>query len=268
MKKILLFSVFFFYLATFAQDSAVGGKKAVKDQTLPRGNAAFEEKNYAEAEADYRISQSKFSKNAKPSYNLGNAIYRQKQPAEAKYQFAKAIRNAKTKPEKHQAFHNLGNCLMTEKDYQGAVDAYKNALRNNPQDEETRYNYALAKLYLKNHPPKKDGKNKDKDKKDDKKDDKDKDKNKDNQNDKDKDKDKNKDKKDDKGQPDKNKEGDNDKNKKDDKGQGQPKENPGGMSKQRLESLLDAVNNEEKKVQDKVNLQKVKANPKKTDKDW
>jgi len=239
----------------------LGGLNAQeKDKNLPKGNDAFEDKNYADAEADYRISQSKFTKKAATSYNLGNAIYRQKQAAEAKYQFAKAIKNAKTKPEKHQAFHNLGNCLMEQKDYSGAVESYKNALRNNPNDEETRYNFALAKLYLKNNPPKGgDDKDKNKDKNKDKKDDKkqDKDKNKDNK-EKEKDKDK----------QDQNKEGKNDKEQKDDKSQGQPKENPGQMSKQRVESLLDAVNNEEKKVQDKVNLQKAKTAPKKTDKDW
>ena len=139
---------------------------------------------------------------------------------------------------------------MKDKDYGGAVEAYKNALRNNPADEETRYNYALAKKMLKENPPKKDDKkdkdkkDKDKDKKDDKKDGKDKDQDK-------KDGDKNKDNKDNK-----------------DQNQGQPKPQPGGISKQRLENLLDAVNNEEKKIQDKVNKQKVQANPKKAEKDW
>lgn len=247
---MILYSVLLFSLALSAQDSATG-KKPRKDPNLSRGNAAFEEKKFADAEANYRISQSRFAKNAKPSYNLGNAIYRQKQSAEAKYQFAKAVKYAKTKPQKHQAFHNLGNCLMNEKDYQGAVEAYKNALRNNPGDEQTRYNYALAKLYLKNNPPKKDGgkdKNKDKNKDKDKNDDKDKDKKPDPQQ-----------KPDPKDQGNKDQKEDN---------QGQPKPNPGGMSKQRMESLLDAVNNEEKKVQDKVNLKKAKASPKKAEKDW
>jgi hypothetical protein len=150
---------------------------------------------------------------------------------------------------------------MKEKNYSGAVEAYKNALRNNPNDEETRYNYALAKLYLKNNPPKKDDKkNKDKDKKDDKKDKKDKDKDKDKKDDKKDGNDKDKDKKDSK----------NDKNQQDNKDQNgnKPQPQPNGVSKQRLNNLLDAVNNEEKKVQDKVNKQKVQANPKKAEKDW
>lgn len=256
MKKLFLYSLILLSFVAKSQE---------KDKDLPKGNDAFADKKYADAEANFRISQSKNPKKAIASYNLGNAIYRQNQSGESKYQFAKAIKTAKTSPEKHQAYHNLGNALMNEKDYSNAVEAFKNALRNNPTDEETRYNYALAKEYLKNNPPK-DDKKKDKDKKD--KDKKDKDKK------DDKKKDENKDKKDDKGKDkdDKNKDGKNEKDKKDGKnrneGKPQPQPQPGGISKQRLESMLDAVNNEEKKVQDKVNLQKVKPNPKKVEKDW
>ncbi|MBW4359017.1 tetratricopeptide repeat protein [Flavobacterium taihuense] len=232
-----------------------------KDKVLPKANEEFVAKNFVDAEADYRISYSKFPSRTVASYNLGNAIYKQNQFSESKYAYANALKNLKSRPQKHKAFHNLGNVFMKEKDYTQAVEAYKNALRNNPEDEETRYNYALAKKMLKDNPPPKNDKNKDKnkdkdkDKKDDKKDDKKKDDKKDG--------DKDKDKKDD------NKEGD--KNKKEGKpkdDQGQPKPKPGGISKQRLENLLDAVNNEEKKIQDKVNANKVKSSPVKTEKDW
>ncbi len=251
MRKVLLYSFLLLSLAINAQE---------KDTDLPKGNDSFDEKKYADAEAEYRLSESNNPKKATAPYNLGNAIYRQNQSDEAKYHYAKALKNAKTKEEKHKAFHNLGNTFMKAKDYGNAVEAYKNALRNNPADEETRYNYALAKQYLKDNPPKKDrdkNQDKNKDKKDDKKDSKDKDKDKkdDKKDGQDKDKDK--------------KEGDKDKDKKDDKDQnGQPKPQPGGIPKQRIQNLLDAVNNEEKKVQDKVNKQKVEVNPKKAEKDW
>jgi tetratricopeptide (TPR) repeat protein len=246
MKQRFLYSLLFLSLAIFAQE---------KDANLPKGNQEFEDKKYTEAEADYRISQSKTPKSELASYNLGNAIYRQNQSSEAKNSYLKAIENSKTRAQKHQAFHNLGNVFMKEKNYSQAVEAYKNALRNNPSDEESRYNYALAKKMLKDNPPKKDDKKKDKDKKD--KDKKDKDK-------KDDKKDGDKDKKDDK------KEGN--KDKKDDKGKDKPNEKPqpkpGGISKERLQNLMDAVNNEEKKVQEKVNAKKVKGKPVQTEKDW
>ncbi len=251
-KYWILFICLFSFLAR--------GQQKETDNNLPKGNDSFSDKKYDEAEAEYRISESKYPKKSIASYNLGNAIYKQNQTAEAKYHYAKALKNAKSREEKHQAFHNIGNTFMKNKDYSNAVEAYKNALRNNPKDEETRYNYALAKEYLKNNPPKKDG-DKNKDKKDKKDDNKDKNKDKDKKDDKkDEGKDKDKDKK----------EGDKNKDKKEDKNQndGKPKPQPGGMAKQRVENLLDAVNNEEKKIQDKVKKQKIQANPKKAEKDW
>ncbi|UFH47922.1 tetratricopeptide repeat protein [Flavobacterium galactosidilyticum] len=239
----------------FAFSAMAGLYAQQKDRVLPKANEEYAESKFADAEANYRISDSKFPNKATAPYNLGNSIYKQKQSSEAKFAYAKALKNSKSREDKHRAFHNLGNVFMNEKDYTQAVEAYKNALRNGPTDEQTRYNYALAKKMLKDNPPKDDKKKddkKDKDKKDDKKDgEKDK-----------KDQDKDKDKKDDKGDQDKKK---NDP-KQDDKGE--PKPQPGGISKERLENLLDAVNKEEKKVQDKVNAQKVKGKPVKTEKDW
>lgn len=243
MKNIFLHLLLLFSFVVNAQQ---------KDKILPKANEEYAKKNFAEAEADYRISHSKFPNRTVAPYNLGNAIYKQNQIAEAKFAYSKAIENTKLRPQKHKLFHNLGNIFMKEKNYTEAVEAYKNALRNNPSDEETRYNYALAKKKLKENPPKDDKKKDDKkkDKKDDKKDD--------------KKKDGDKDKKDDKGDKDKKDPKKDDKSNKEEK----PKPAPGGISKQRLENLLDAVNNEEKKVQDKVNAQKVKGKPVKTEKDW
>ena len=244
MKNYILYILLPFSFAVSGQE---------KDKTLPKANDEYSEKKFVEAEANYRISNSKFPKRTVAPFNLGNSIYKQNQIAEAKFAYAKAIENIKTRPQKHKVFHNLGNVFMKEKNYTAAVEAYKNALRNNPSDDETRYNYALAKKKLKENPPKEDKK---KDKKDDKKDgEKEK---KDDKSEKEKEDDKGKDKPADKG------------DKKDEKPQddGKPKPMPGGISKQRLENLLEAVNNEEKKIQDKVNAQKVKGKPVQTEKDW
>jgi tetratricopeptide (TPR) repeat protein len=245
MKNIILILLFLFSLGGIAQK---------KDFDLPQGNQDFAEKQYAEAEANYRISKANNPKRATASYNLGNAIYEQNQPSEAKYAYANAIANAKGKQQKFSAFHNIGNVFMKEKDYAKAVEAYKNALRNNPKDEQTRYNYALAKKMLKDNPPKKDDKKDDKKDKDKDKKDKDKDK-KDGDKDKDK-KDPDKDKKEDKGKP------------KEDKQDPKPDPQKQDAAKERNKNLLDAVNNEEKKIQDKINANKVKGKPIKTDKDW
>lgn len=260
MKNCIKYGFTFFALLFIG----LGGVWAQeKDKSLPKANEEYKESKYAEAEAEYRISNSKFPNRSVSPYNLGNAIYKQNQASEAKYAYGKALKNAKSRIQKHKAYHNLGNVFMKEKDYTQAVEAYKNALRNNPADEETRYNFALAKKMLKENPPKdnKDNKDKNKDKND-------KDKNKD-QDKKDQDK-KDQDKKDQE-KKDNKKDGDQDKKDgKDKKDENQPpKPQPGRISKDRLENLLDAVNNEEKKIQDKVNAKKVKGKSSvQTEKDW
>jgi len=224
-----------------------------KDKNLFNGNQSFKQKNYATAEADYRVTESKKSpKKTITSYNLGNSIYRQNQQGEAQIKYIQALESAKTKAEKHKIYHNLGNTFMMDKNYEAAAEAYKNALRNNPLDEETRYNYALAKKNKKENPPPKGNNDKNKGGGDDKKPQPENNK-----------KDKGNDKKDDKGE-----------NKKDDKGKGDEKEDkkeqpkPSGADKQRIDNILDAVNNAEKKIQDKVNERKVKARPASNEKDW
>ncbi|RZJ72402.1 tetratricopeptide repeat protein [Flavobacterium sp.] len=257
MKQLLTYSLILFGLSSvFAQDKP----KEEKDRSLPKGNEAFAEKKYADAEADYRISQSKFAKKAAASYNLGNSIYEQKHEIEAGYAYGNAIKNATTRDEKHRAYHNMGNVLMGMKDYQGAVNAYRDALINKPSDDETRYNYALAKKMLKENPPKPNDKDKDKkgnDKEDKKNGGNDKNQ-KQNQKDKqDQDKGSGKDKQD------QNKGGEGN------KPQEGPKPTPGsGISGKRVENLLDAVNYEEKKVQDKMKEKQEKGRPVKTEKDW
>lgn len=259
MKSIITYILILCAAGCFAQNN---------NRIINKGNKAFEGKNYIAAETDYRQSASNAPATAPAAYNLGNAIYRQNLPGEAKFAYLKAIENAKTKKQKHLAYHNLGNSFMQEKNYQAAVESYKNALRNNPADEQTRYNFALAKKMLKDNPPPPPPK-------DDKKDDKNKDKeqNKDQGgggNDKDKgDKGDQKDKGD-QGKQDNQKDKGSDGKDKQDKGEGDKDKQPAGPSpsKQRMENLLDAMNNEEKKIQDKINAQKVKAQPKRQEKDW
>ncbi|WP_320814289.1 tetratricopeptide repeat protein [Flavobacterium sp.] len=252
MEKITVALVLFITSLIFGQN---------KDQNLYEGTTAFEGKEYVKSESNLRVSQSNNAdKKAVANYNLGNSIYRQNQPSEAKYKFASAVEVAKTKEEKHKAYHNLGNTFMLEKNYQGAVDAYKNALRNNPLDDETRYNYALAKKKQKENPPK-DDKKKDKDKDKDKKDKDQKDKDKKDQDKKDEGKDKKDDKKNGDDKKDKGDKGDDDKKE-------QPNPKPSGANKQQIENLLNAVNNSEQKIQDKINAKKVKTSPATNEKDW
>ncbi|CAM3744533.1 tetratricopeptide repeat protein [Flavobacterium gelidilacus] len=235
MNRVIVYIVLLVSSFIFAQED---------HKDLYKGNESFKGKKYIASEADYRVSASSDKKvKAASYYNMGNSIYRLNQPGEAKFKFFEATTSAKTKDEKHKAFHNLGNTLMLEKNYQGAVESYKNALRNNPYDEQTRYNYALAKKFLKENPPKSGGGGNDKDK----------------NKDKDQDKNKDQDQQDKKDKKDQNKEGD-----KEDKGNPKPQ----GADKQKIENILEAVNNAEKKIQEKVNSRKEKGVRVQTDKDW
>ena len=238
---------------------------------LSEASLALQKDEFPIAEADYRKAIALNPANETGKYNLGTAYYGKSKNAEAMNRFKQAATVATAKPEKHRAFHNLGNTFMNEKKYAEAVEAYKNALRNNPTDNESRYNLALAKDLLEKNPPQDDqGEDENKNKEDNKE-------NKDKKDEGDKDDEKeNKDKGD---QKDENKEGDNEEDKgqpdepKDEKdGEGdkpqQQQPVPGQLSPQQVKSLLEAMNNEEKKVQDKINAQKQKGAKIKSNKDW
>ena len=81
----------------------------------------------------------------KATFNLSNEYYTEGYFEDAISRQLEAIKLAKNKIEKHKAYHNLGNSFMKKEMCSDAVSAYKSALRNNPNDDETRYNLALAK---------------------------------------------------------------------------------------------------------------------------
>jgi tetratricopeptide (TPR) repeat protein len=84
-----------------------------KDKNLYNGNQLFKGKKYADAEADYRVTESKKSpKKATAGFNLGNSVYRQNQQGEAQIRYIQALEYAKTKEDKHRIYHNLGNTFM------------------------------------------------------------------------------------------------------------------------------------------------------------
>jgi len=234
---------------------------------LSQGALAIENNEFITGEVAYRKAIAMEENKAIGSYNLGNAYYKNSKNEEALSRFVNAAKVATTKPQAHQAFHNLGNALMNQKEYSGAVEAYKNALRNNPSDDQSRYNLALAKDLLEKNPPQegeddqdKDQDNQDKKDQQDKKDDQDKDQ------DQEKDpKDKKGDEQEDKKEPQEPKDP-KDEQAKQDQQQQQPAD--GKLSPQQVKNLLESMNNQEKKVQDKINAKKQKGIKIKSEKDW
>lgn len=232
------------------------------------GNTAIKH-SFTDAEKLYRKAISQQPTNTKSTYNLGNAYYESNLFDEALMRLTEAAKTG-SKDEKHKAYHNIGNVLMNNKDCKKAVEAYKNALRNNPSDDETRYNLALAKECAKEQGG--GGKDQDKDEEQQKED---------QQNEEKKDSDKQQDqnqKNKEKGdnQDDQNKNGDekNDKGNPNDKDGDEKNRSPknqsqqGKLSPQQVKNLLEAMNNEENKVQKKMNASKTKGTIIKTDKDW
>ena len=276
MKYIII--ALFTLLATnsFSQekdkDAALLAQKKANNFVYEANNLIGDD-DFVSAEMAYRKAISEQGTSVAGIYNLGNSYIKKGSFDEALYRLDQAAKAATSKNEKHKAYHNIGNVLMKNKKCKEAVEAYKNALRNDPTDNETRYNLGLAKICAEQQKDdNKDDKNKDNkdDKKDqDKKDDKGDDKDKKDQDQKDKD-DQNKkegdDKKDDKGKP---KDDKDNKGKEGDKNKQQPpKPQPGQLSPQQVKNLLEAMNNEEQKVQEKMNAEKQKGVIIKTEKDW
>lgn len=242
-----------------------------------KGFEANKNKKTIESEMDYRKAISKNKNNTIAQYNMGDLLFNQKAYKEASgfYQEASISKGA-TKEEKHKAYHNLGNIAMQEKEYDKAVLAYKEALRNNPDDDETRYNLAVAKEMLKKNPPQnQDNQNKDKnqDKKDQNNQD-NKDKNQDNNQNKDQKDNKSDKNKENQDKKDQNNQGNNQNNdnKEGDKQENKPQQ-PGESSQNKLspeqaKRILEAMSNEEKKTQEKINAQRVKGRPIRSEKDW
>jgi Ca-activated chloride channel homolog len=203
---------------------------------------------FNKAEIEYLKAIEKKPDDSKWNFNLADALYKQKKFEESAEKFKEISDKTSNKIEKGRALHNLGNSFLMNNKLDESIAAYKDALRNNPKDLETKYNllYAMNMKKKQQEQQKKDkDKNKDKDK------DKDKDKNKDQNKNKDQDKkDQNKDKQ----------------NKDQNQQQQQPQNK---ISKQNAEQMLQALENNEKKIQDKVKkIQAMKAESKKVEKDW
>ena len=165
LKLILLFVLGLSNAVSFAQEDDKEQLDALKESKnlTWEGNKDLSENRFIEAEVDYRKAIAKSDKNPAAPFNLGNAYYNN-----ATYfgRFKQAGELASEKPDKHKAYHNMGNVFMQRKEYQKAVEAYKEALRNNPKDEETRYNLALAKEMLKKEQDKNDQNKEDENQKD------------------------------------------------------------------------------------------------------
>ena len=265
VSRIALLVLFLFVIGSIkAQDGEVTNQ-------IFEGNTLLDTEVFDEAEMAFRKALSKSPERTEALYNLGNTHFNEQDYEEAKQRYFQTQKFADNNSSKHHAFHNMGNVFMKQKDYAKAVETYKNALRNNPQDEETRYNYAVAKELLEKEQQQQDNQDQNQDNKD-QKDQENKDQDK--ESDKDQDSRENnddgerEDKEDKKGEGDQQK--DNQPKEENDKKQNQQPQQPRQkeLSPEQVKSLLEAMNNQEREVQDKVNAEKAQGTPYRGTKDW
>lgn len=208
---------------------------AQQDRDLIRsGNKFYRQKKYSAAEVDYRKAISKNPENPQALYNLGCALMMQNKSSEAVKFYEKASSVETNKMRKAKIYHNIGVICQSGKMYGEAIKAYSEALRNNPSDNETRYNLVLCKRLQKD---KRNNNNKQK-----------------KQEGKDKQEEQN-------GKSEKNK--DKNKQKNDKQNQQQPQ-----MSKDNAEQLINAAIQQEQQTQERMNKNRQQQSSKHLEKNW
>ena len=224
-SKYILFAVFLLSAAF------VSAQKAERDY-IRKGNRLFNDSVFVDAEVNYRKALEVNPKSTVSMYNLGNTLSQQQKMQEAMEQYVSASNIEKDKMKLAHIYHNMGVLLQAGKDYAKAVDAYKMSLRNNPADDETRYNLALAQKMLKDQQQ--------------------------NQQNQDQNQDQNKDKQNDQKQD----------QKKDQQQPPKSEKQKNQMSKENAEQLLNSVMQDEKDVQDKIKKQQQVMQGGRLEKDW
>lgn len=220
---------------------AAGGHAQQKTDRdyLRSGNKLYNDSLFIKAEVDYRKALDINPKSTDAMFNLGNALLMQQKVKEAMEQYESVSKVEKDKSKLAEIYHNMGVILQSAKQYPQCIEAYKESLRNNPKDDETRYNLALAQKLLKDqqqNQQNQDQQQQQQDQNDDKQE-----QNKDQQEQEQKDQQQQQ--------------------------QQQQQQNKNEMSKENAQQLLNAVMQDEKNVQDKVKKQ-IQIQGKKLDKDW
>ena len=228
----------FYILSMFLLVGTVHGlaqNKTDRDY-LRSGNKLYNDSLFIKAEVDYRKALEINPKSTDAMFNLANALLMQQKAQEAMEQYESVSKIEKDKEKLAQIYHNMGVILQSSKQLPQCIEAYKESLRNNPKDDETRYNLALAQKQLKDQ--QQDQQNQDQQEQQ--------------QEQKEEQKDQNKD------QQEQNQ---------DQQQQPQQQQNKNEMSKENAQQLLNAVMQDEKNVQDKVKKQ-LQIQGKKLEKDW
>lgn len=221
------------------------------------GNRKFRKDNWKEADISYRKALVKDSTSVAANYNLANTLYRQENYEEAEKLMKKIGDNASASANAADYWYNTGDIAIAKKDWQGAVNAFKEALLKNPSDMDAKENYIYAKKMLENQQKNGGGKGDGQDNQDQDQNNQNQDQNKNGQ-------DQNKDQNNDQNNDGQNKDQDQNRNQNQNNGQGNGNQQPpqgqeGKISPQQAQQMLRAIQAKEKETQDKVNKEKADA---------
>jgi len=142
-----MIKTYIFILITFLCTSVAIYSRDYIDY-LRKGNELYNSQKFNEAEREYRRAKEVDNSSLKADYNLGNSLYKQNNYQQAADYYYKTATGAKDNSTLAKAYHNLGNSFLQSKDYQKSIEAYKNALRINPDDQDTKYNLEYARQML------------------------------------------------------------------------------------------------------------------------
>ena len=226
------------------------------ERALREGNAAYRMDSVVRAARAYERAAA----DERGSFNLGNALYRQQQYDQARQRYESAAAMAHDPKAQAHAYHNLGNSMLELKKPEEAINAYKEALKRDPADEDTRYNLAYAQRMRRQqqqqqkNDPNKDQTDKEQQKKDQQQDQQKQDQQQDQQ------------KKDQQQEQQQQQDQQQQKGQQDQQQAQQPRE--GQIDKRDAERILDALNRQEKDVQDKVRAKRRVAVRVPIEKDW
>ena len=231
MKRFSIISLLFFIsLATFAQNE----RKVIRE-----GVKAYQEGDFNDAEVQFRKAQDINNESFAAEFNTGAALYGQEKYEETVKQFEPLTEKDSNPETLSKVWHNMGNSLLEAQQYEPSIEAFKNSLRLNPTDTDTKYNLAYAKMKLQEQEqqPNQDQQNQDNQEQ------------------------QNEDQQDQQDQEQQNED-------QQDKQEQEQQSKPQAISKEDAERMLNAIQQQEKDVKGKVDKKKAAIAKVKTEKDW
>ena len=237
MRIKLSISLLFLVICAHAQNP---------NKLIRQGNNAYADSSFTNAEEHYREALADNQDAFNAAFNLADAIYKQGSYEESSALFQGLTAKAESKTEKAMAYHNLGNSLLQEQKLDESIEAYKNALRNNPSDADTKHNLAFAQRMKQQQEQNKEEEQQQEEQQE--------------QQEEQQEQQEKEDQQDGNNQ--------NQENEPQEEQKPQEEQNPDQISKEEAEKMLDALQQQEKELQEDLQKKKAKGVKLKIEKDW